>query len=281
MITHKLIKAPLHEQLDDIKLHPELPSTDETIFHCYWNKNISEKQIFSILSCYSTNILNTNNKIILWTEEEKNVNYEFLKNFCEIRYFDHLEERKETPLENYKLTRATEIPSLRCDYLRYIFLSKYGGVYFDLDVFFFKSFNYLIKEYGDFVYGWEYQNYPNNAIYCINNKNVVNDMIEVVLKYGGSHLSFQDVFGDRQHQDKIGYNNDVNLNVLPCGWFDPMWIETNNNDFNRWFENNNNEYYYDDVYCYHWHNRNHLGIQTNSPFYKNVVSLFEKLKLKL
>jgi hypothetical protein len=57
-----------------------------------------------------------------------------------------------------------------------------------------------------------------------------------------------------------------------------MWIDKE--DFTKWFENNDNEYFYDDIYCYHWHNRNHLNIEVNSPFYRNIKKVLEKLNLE-
>ena len=38
------------------------------IFHCYWNGNLNEKHLYSVLSCYYFNVLNRKHKIILWLE---------------------------------------------------------------------------------------------------------------------------------------------------------------------------------------------------------------------
>jgi hypothetical protein len=276
MILHPLVNSSWEEQISDIKNH-EFSSVDEVEYHCYWDHNIGPNQIVSLLSCYNTNIRNTKNKIILWTLDKINPNFEFLKRFCEIRYFDHFSERKETPLDDYILSETLIArPSFYSDYVRYILLSRYGGIYFDLDIFFFKNFSYLISEYKNFVYSWGRSEQPNGAIYCTTDKDFLNEYINKLISYGGSHLGFQDSFGERgDNQKMLGFQSDIELNVLPCGWFDAEWIYES--DFNKWFRNNNGQYFYEDTYCYHWHNRNHLQIEVGSPFHRNI----EKLKKDL
>lgn len=280
MILHKLSHSSMEDQILDIKNHAD-SMINPTIFHCYWNHNIGYNQIFSILSCYTTNIIGTDNKIILWTEDREDPNFAFLRNFCEIRYFEHFEERKNTPLEEYKLSENIRIPSIYSDYVRYIILSKYGGVYFDLDIFFFKKFNYLIDKYQNFVYAWERQNYPNGAIYYVSpvDKKVIDKFISYFIEFGSGHFGFQDCFNNRGlNQKYFNFESDIELNVLPCAWFDPEWINKECN-FDKWFVSNNNQYFYDDVYCYHWHNRNNLSIENSSPFERNILKIKNILNL--
>lgn len=272
MILHSLIKSDLQSQIDDIKNHTSENFKEDIIFHCYWDKGIGANQIISILSCYETNIKGTGNKIILWTKEKENINYDFLEKFCEIRYFDDDVESQGTPLEKSKFNPSLS-QSFFSDWVRYVLLIKYRGVWFDLDIFFFKSFAYLVNKYRNFVYTWGKTNYPNGAIYSISDSEVAEKTVAELLKFN-NHLGFQ-----RDYQ-LIGLNSgfdlDVNLNVLPCAWFDPKWIDDDN--FESWFFKNS-EYFYDDVYCYHWHNRNHIPIQTGSPFYRNILLLKSKLNL--
>ena len=56
------------------------------IFHAYWNGNLNEKHLYSILSCYYFNVLNRKHKIILWLENNtsNNINEEISK-YCEIK----------------------------------------------------------------------------------------------------------------------------------------------------------------------------------------------------
>ena len=191
MVLHNLINESLFDQLKDIKTHDENTYEEPVIFHCYWNKEIGIDQMFSILSCYLTNVKNTNNKIILWCESEIDIYldkpvYKILKHHSiEIKHFDHLSERIGTPLDGHILHKEfMSIPAFYSDYLRLILLYKYGGMWFDLDVIFFKKFDYLFNTYDIFLTTFARLNYPNNAIFWSRNQNVIEDLIRMFLKHG-------------------------------------------------------------------------------------------------
>ena len=287
MKVHHLVNSSISDQLADIKLHEDIVYNDPVIFHCYWNKDIGINQLFSILSCYLTNVKDKNNKIILWhdfdIETLSNTNiYLLLKRFCEVKHFDYLKEKVGTPLESYLIDKNGYLssPSFYSDYLRLITLYKYGGMWFDLDILFFKKFDYLFSKYDSFLSTWERSNHPNNALFWCRDKNILKIIIERFLEYGGGHFGMQDSFGNRkENQIHFSLDSTLEINVLPCGWFDSMWI-SEPSDFSLWFKNNNNEYFYDDAYCYHWHNRNHLTIEKGSPFDRNIVKVIEELGLQ-
>ena len=293
MNLHSLIGEKLADQLADIKNHENTTYTDSVIFHCYWNKEIEMNQLFSILSCYLTNVKDTNNKIILWTDfnidlvKNKTI-YLLLSEYCEIRYFNHIKERIETPLDNHDVESGyLNIPSFYSDYVRLILLSKYGGMWFDLDIIFFKSFDYLFSNYDTFVMTWGSATHPNGPIFWSRNKELIDEITNRFIKHGCGHLGFQDSFMDRgENQLHFSLESDLGLTVLPCGWFDPMFCVGIKDtipedwDFANWFKDNNNEYFYDDAYCYHWHNRNHLPIEENSPFARRIKILIEELGLQ-
>lgn len=287
MILHKLIKEDINTQLEDIKNHESTEYNNNVIFHCYWGNNIGFNQVISILSCYNTNIKNTNNKIILWVDSIENDNqlYGFISNYCEIRHFNHLTERIGTPLENYNLFLVNQLYtrlSFYSDYVRYILLSKYGGLYFDLDIFFYKKFDYLFSKYKNFVYTWEHGNHPNGAIYFVNkeNKITVDKFINYFIQYGHGHFGFQDSFQTRgENQKYFNFESDIELNVLPCAWFDPIFLG-GGDVLTDWFDASKGPVLFEDAYCFHWHNRNHLEIQINSPFYVAIKKLIKDLDLE-
>ena len=64
------------------------------IFHCYWNGNLNQKHLYSVLSCYYFNVLKHKHKIILWLENNtpNDINKEISKT---------LSLKKE--IENYEL----------------------------------------------------------------------------------------------------------------------------------------------------------------------------------
>ena len=106
---------------------------DPVNFHCYWNGDLNEKHLYSILSCYYFNVLNKNNKITLWLENNtpNNINKKISK-YCNIKHFS-LEEEKEKIdfLKDYNFNFGT-IP-FYADFARILLLYNYGGCWFDLD----------------------------------------------------------------------------------------------------------------------------------------------------
>src|SRR5690606_20788826 len=58
--------------------------------------------------------------------------------------------------------------TFKSDKIRCFLLLIYGGIWFDLDIFFLRSFSPLFANYGNkiFAYRWQYEDYPNNAIFC-------------------------------------------------------------------------------------------------------------------
>ena len=48
------------------------------IFHCYWNGQLNEKHLYSILSCYYFNVYNNKHKIILWLDNNTPNKYKII-----------------------------------------------------------------------------------------------------------------------------------------------------------------------------------------------------------
>jgi hypothetical protein len=68
--------------------------TKSVLFHCYWNGNLNEKHLYSILSCYYFNVYNNKHKIILWLENNTPNEYNSqIEKYAEIRYFSLNDEK--------------------------------------------------------------------------------------------------------------------------------------------------------------------------------------------
>ena len=106
------------------------------IFHCYWNGNLNEKHLYSVLSCYYFNVLNRKHKIILWLENNtpNDINKE-ISNYCEIKEFSLKTEKENTNFIETDFYYKKAL-SLYSDVVRYLLLYNYGGCWFDLDCFF-------------------------------------------------------------------------------------------------------------------------------------------------
>ena len=65
------------------------------IFHCYWNGELNEKHLYSIISCYYFNVYKNKHKIILWLENNIPNKYNSeIEKYAEIKYFSSYENRK-------------------------------------------------------------------------------------------------------------------------------------------------------------------------------------------
>lgn len=241
---------------------------NEVIFHCYWNGSLSEKHLYSIMSCYYFNVVNNKkNKIILWLEHNKanHINVELSK-YCEMKYFSIEKEKSNiTCLKDFKLYNFGRI-AFYSDLVRLILLYNYGGCWFDLDCFFLKSFEPLFFNFKNeiCVYRWEHKMYPNNAIFiCLEPKSskLENNMIFFIKNKKG--FGFQ--------KSKITFNTkELDMLVLPCSWFDGSWIKNpyNITVWNSIFKTTNQVYNFDNFFkgsfCFHWHNRWKEEIYENS-----------------
>ena len=136
------------------------------IFHCYWNGILNEKHLYSILSCYYFNVYRNNHKIILWLDNNTPNEYNSeISKYAEIKYFSLSNEKKNAGLETNDFYYSTLL-SFYSDLVRYLLLYNYGGLWFDLDCFFLRSFDPIFFQFENeiCVYQWENQNYPNGAI---------------------------------------------------------------------------------------------------------------------
>ena len=245
------------------------------IFHCYWNGNLNEKHLYSVLSCYYFNALNRKHKIILWLENNtpNDINKEISK-YCEIKQFS-FETEKNNANFIQKDFYYCKILSFYSDVVRYLILYNYGGCWFDLDCFFLKNFDPIFKNYEKevCVYQWENERYPNGAIFIslepksTKMKTNINFIIERNKGWG-----FKEA--------KLTYNLPLDMLVLPCSWFNGDWIK---NPYNigtvNFFKKTEQEYNFDNfftgAFCYHWHNKWNKEIQENSII-KQLVEIIKK-----
>ena len=251
---------------------------DETvIFHCYWNGDLNEKHLYSILSCYFFNVYKNKHKIILWIENNIPNKYnDIINEYAEIRQFSFVDEINNTKFIGNKFYYNKKL-SFYSDVVRYILLYNYGGIWFDLDCFILRNFNPLFHNFKNeiCVYQWEKQNYPNGAIYMSlkPKSEKMKKNIEFIMSYNCG-WGFQEA--------NLTYNLPLDMLVLPCSWFDPDWIENPyNSNTTKFFENTNINYNFDNffkgAFCYHWHNKWNNKIDDNSIIMKLVKIIKDEL----
>lgn len=277
MILHPLLDASLEEQLRDIDSHSG-SFAGPVSYHCYWNGDIGWPQLASLASCYRRCVEGTDSKIVLWTVGiEDSPGLEAASRFCEIRIFSEGVARG-TVLEGWDPNRLG-IPSFYSDYVRYAALLSEGGMWFDLDVMFYRSMEPLMAAYPAFVHSWGRCRYPNGAVYWAGDRKPVEDMASLLMEHGGRHMGFQDSFSERgDRQALLEYGAKADLHVLPCGWFDPDWIS---GDPHRSFFEEGRPHQ-DRGYCYHWHgNSVAANLREGSPFWKEAKALGERYSISI
>ena len=239
------------------------------IFHCYWNTTrnggLSEKHLYSILSCWYFNVRNNKHKIILWLENtELNEYAGQIKQYAEIRQFDLAGQTKDTFLENYTFKYPEGKPGIKyySDYVRLVLLYNYGGLWFDLDCFFLRGFDPLFATFSDDLCFYDQTGHsPNNAvILCLQSGF---EKIEKFMQYMIKRDLGWGFFNPPLTYAEMTDNAQIDILILPCSWFDPMaykWYAHAENwpgkeDF---IEKTDQTYTFDNFYkgafCYHWHN---------------------------
>lgn len=170
------------------------------------------------MSCYYFNVYNNNHKIILWLENNipNQYNNEIAK-YAEIRQFCLAEQKDQIEVLSGSVYYRTEL-SFYSDLVKYILLYNYGGVRFDLDCFFLRSFDPLLVHYGQeiCVYQRANQNYPDGAIYvCLEAGSEKLENVIKSIRERGNGSGFQEA--------NLTYDLSLDLLVLPCSWFNAEW----------------------------------------------------------
>ena len=245
-------------------------------YHMYWYGIFSSKQAFAIKSFLATQDLESS-ELWLWldienghTGHQDNPLLQPFMNHIQVNCFDPKTESLNTPLENMSNLFTGVSPASRSDFSRHVILYNYGGVYVDMDTMFLRDMNSLLRNKlfdREFCYRWSaHQSYGNSAVLRIHQKSEVGFKLLVRCREVGScHprivLRFED-------------NTDLDLTVLPCVFFDPLWPHHDHKDkynsapFNRFddffrkfdwnFTQNRNLRSYRDffpgAFTYQWHN---------------------------
>ena len=247
------------------------------IFHCYWNGNLNEKHLYSVMSCYYFNVFNNKHKIVLWLENNNSnhINEQIAK-YCEIKYFSLINEIKKTNFINTNFYYNKKV-SYYSDVVRYLLLYNYSGCWFDLDCFILRSFDPIFKNYENeiCVYQWENQNYPNGAIFISLHKESIKMKENIIFI-----ISRNKGWGFKEAQ--LNYDLPMNFYVLRCRWFNADWIK---NSYNigtvNFFKNSEKHYNFENffkyAFCYHWHNKWNMVIEENSIINQLISIIKQKI----
>lgn len=255
---------------------------EKTIFHVYWYGKINRNQVCCINSYLATQNLE---KTELWvwldydTIELSKNSIPKNKNVVVKEYNPNIES-KDTPLENNNLLNQNKYLKFRSDLARIIFLYKYGGVYYDLDMILLKNFEPLLGI--EFCYKWSTQKGANNGLLRFFKKSKILETI--ILKYVKFLAPFQKPGKNFNYQvndiHKNIYTEELDIMCFPSIMFDPVWMIldtklkskysnlTNFDDFFKYTEEDVNKFFDNQIFAYHWHSRSNVVAEKNSYFDK-------------
>lgn len=252
-------------------------------FHCYRKGALNESHLYSILSCYYFNVYGKKNKIILWLENniQNEYNVEISK-YATIKHFSFKNEKKKTCfLETYDFDIQRESPHDYFNFIKYLLLYNYGGMWFDLNCFLLRNFDPIFSNYGNeiCVYQGHGENYLEHSIFISlqpKSEKMKKNMNFIIEQKLGWKFYFSMMDDSALKLDML---------VLPRGWFDPIAIKNPYNpiSLDNIFENTDKKYNFDSFFygcfCFNWHNQKIKEIQENSII-KQLVQIIQFLLRK-
>lgn len=232
-------------------------------FHCFWKGKISDLHLMSLDSLHKTH---PNSKIILWTTNalEAQGSYSWIKIKKLLKDKIELIEVNKNHFDNanasilyskYSMltmndpnpTRYNHNIAYASDIIRFVVLYIYGGIWFDLDVYFLKDFNSI--KLNRYVSQWGTDMCGNAAI----------------LRLEKGHDLIQKVVGKYERPfyptSTFKLENDLDLTILPSTLFDILWRGVNFIPDNIQFKDLDEFFIVEElklpneIYAYHWHNR--------------------------
>jgi hypothetical protein len=243
-------------------------------YHMYWHGTFSSKQAFAVKSFLATQDLN-NSELWLWLDVEsgyadykENTYLRTFLSFLYVRCFDPEVESRNTPLGQRPELYSGVSPTARSDFFRFVVLYKYGGIYIDMDTIFLRDMSTLLLDtryHSEFCYRWSaHMPYGTSAVLRLRQ---YSETAHALLVRCG-------VAGSCHPKHVLRFEDNIDLLVLPCPFFDPLWSHHDRRDnyndapFDRFegffrkfgwrFKRNPTVRSYRDffpgAFAYHWHN---------------------------
>ena len=262
------------EYLRNNKFNYYLPEGEKTIFHVYWYGLMNHKQICCINSYLATQDL-SNTELWVWLDCET---YEQCQNLIpkhnNISVKKYIPDvlAKNTRFEGNPIINQNKFLKFRSDLARILFLHKYGGLYYDLDMILLKDLQPLLGI--EFCYTWSTMKCGNNAILRIKkNSELSNQLIDKYLK----------IIPTKKFvvwYNQFIFTNEIKITCFPSVMFDPVWNLsytktkskwTKLSDFDSFFKRTDesvNPFFDNQIFAYHWHSRQNIDVEPDSFFDK-------------
>ena len=194
-------------------------------YHLFWHGTFSLKQAFAVKSFLATQSLETS-ELWLWlagqssySAHEENRFLRPLLPFLQVKRFDFEVESRDTPLERRPELYNGLRPSPQSDFFRMVVLYKHGGTYVDIDTMFLRDLNlvrHVAHSADEFCYPWSaHLPYGNNAVLRLRQRSeTARALLERCCEINSC---------DPTRVLRFDENAGLDLLVLPCVFFDPLW----------------------------------------------------------
>jgi hypothetical protein len=262
--------------LDYLRDLPDAGAGGACRTHFFWHGHISRKHVFALKSFLATQQAPAD-QIWLWLDSEhgyssheNNPDLQPLLTHVTVRRFDPVAEAAGTPLED-RIDLYTQVSAVRAsNFVRFIVLFKYGGLYADLDTLFLRDLGPLWTDgrfSSEFCYRWSaHMPYANSAVLALREGSATARRLLERCRERNSCRP-RDVL-------RFVEDADLDLLVLPCPFFDPLWPHRDRQDtytdapFDRFedffrrfgwgFPRDANRAsigaFFPGAFTYHWHN---------------------------
>ncbi len=238
-------------------------------FHCFWKGVITDLHYMCLKSLYETN---PNISIILWTPNALEIQgtLSWLKikklfndkiNIVEVKREHFVNAKAERFFPSYSMLVADDPDNGRynhnvayaSDIIRFVVLYLYGGVWFDMDIYFLRDLNDIkinryVSQWGDGKVAIANSDICGNAAIMRLEKG--HDLIKRITN------KFQKPF---YPTTTFQLKNDLDITILPHTFFDVLWTSnvSSNIQFRSFddFFNIKELEMPDGLFGYHWHNR--------------------------
>jgi hypothetical protein len=258
--------------LDFIQNNPQIGNEDTDpiqYFHCFWKGVITDLHLMALDSLFKTH---PNAEVFLWVSDRFEVGGSY--SWFEIkRKYKHRVKMVEITVDHFKdanadilysryvtlllrerdLSKYNSNVAYASDIIRFVVLHLYGGVWFDLDILFLRSFDSIhLKRY---VSQWGTDMCGNAAILKLEKGH---DLINKIMKLY-PQTPFYPFVPKHPELSTFTLENELDITILPSTFFDILWGSNLPEDlqfktFDEFFKikelNLPKE-----IYAYHWHNR--------------------------
>jgi hypothetical protein len=252
------------------------PSKPAERFHVYWSSGFGSKQAFAVKSFLATQDLQSA-ELWLWLDSrsgydgyERNSRLRPLLPFIKVKRFDPEIESRDTPLGGRPEFYTGVRPAAQSDFFRFVVLFRHGGTYVDMDMMFLRDMHALLHGgyfHDEFCYQWScHVSHGNSAVLRLRQGGAVAGALLAKCAARGMCHPKQTLHFEQ--------DDDLDLLVLPCVFFDPLWPHYDRRDlyaaapfgrfadfyrrFGVWFHRRPEIESYRDffpgAFAYHWHN---------------------------